>query len=162
MKSVEQECRDLLERIGVEGAQNFSAGELVELANVVAEVRSLREKLAEHHKANGQLVQQLRECRAGIEGGQLGQGSGNSAKPHSVSQIEAEHNRPSDLNPSDPSISVFTRKDVAGLRERAANSRDSYRHAQDNMSTRIMHDARRAYELFESLADRIERLLPPE
>jgi uncharacterized coiled-coil DUF342 family protein len=30
---------------------------------LIAEIRSLREKLAEHHKANGQLIQQLREIR---------------------------------------------------------------------------------------------------
>jgi hypothetical protein len=134
VKSVEQECRDLLERVGVEGAQNFSAGELVELAQLV-------------------LWRKRCECLAGIEGG--GQmGSGTSTKPHSE--------KPSDLNPSDTSTSVFTREDVAGLRERAANSRESYRHGQDIMSTRLMHDARRAYELFESIAGRIEALLPPE
>ena len=33
----EQKARDMLERIGVEGAQNFSSGDLVELANLIAE-----------------------------------------------------------------------------------------------------------------------------
>lgn len=33
--SAEQQARDMLERIGVEGAQNFSAGDLVELANLI-------------------------------------------------------------------------------------------------------------------------------
>ena len=40
MTTLEQSARDLLERMGVEGAQNFSAGELVELANLIAESRS--------------------------------------------------------------------------------------------------------------------------
>lgn len=34
--TAEQEARDLLERMGVPGAQEFSAGELVELANLIA------------------------------------------------------------------------------------------------------------------------------
>jgi len=34
--TTEQEARDLLERIGVPNAQEFSAGELVELANLIA------------------------------------------------------------------------------------------------------------------------------
>ncbi|MCK6433380.1 MAG: hypothetical protein HUU30_17630 [Burkholderiaceae bacterium] len=35
--TAEQQARDMLERMGVEGAQNFSAGDLVELANLIAE-----------------------------------------------------------------------------------------------------------------------------
>lgn len=35
--TAEQQARDMLERIGVEGAQSFSAGDLVELANLIAE-----------------------------------------------------------------------------------------------------------------------------
>lgn len=38
--TVEQQARDMLERIGVENAQNFSAGELVELANMIGEIRT--------------------------------------------------------------------------------------------------------------------------
>ena len=34
--SAEQKARDMLERMGVDGAQNFSAGELVELASLIA------------------------------------------------------------------------------------------------------------------------------
>lgn len=34
--TAEQKARDMLERIGVENAQSFSAGELVELANLIA------------------------------------------------------------------------------------------------------------------------------
>ena len=35
--TVEQQARDMLERIGVQNAQNFSAGELAELANLIYE-----------------------------------------------------------------------------------------------------------------------------
>jgi hypothetical protein len=41
--TAEQKARDLLERCGVEDAQEFSAGDLVELANLIAEVESLRQ-----------------------------------------------------------------------------------------------------------------------
>lgn len=34
--SAEQKARDMLERMGVENAQSFSSGELVELANLIA------------------------------------------------------------------------------------------------------------------------------
>lgn len=34
-RSAEQQARDLLARMEVDGAQNFSAGELVELANII-------------------------------------------------------------------------------------------------------------------------------
>lgn len=34
--TAEQQARDMLKRMGVDGAQNFSAGELVELANLIA------------------------------------------------------------------------------------------------------------------------------
>jgi hypothetical protein len=37
----EQEARNMLERMGVENAQTFTAGELVELANLIAENRQL-------------------------------------------------------------------------------------------------------------------------
>ncbi len=40
--TVEQQARDMLERIGVENAQNFSAGDLVELANLIHENKVLR------------------------------------------------------------------------------------------------------------------------
>ena len=36
MKSAEQRARDMLERMGVENAQGFPAGDLVELANLIA------------------------------------------------------------------------------------------------------------------------------
>jgi hypothetical protein len=38
-QSAEQRARDLLDRMGVPDAQNYSAGELVELANLIANQR---------------------------------------------------------------------------------------------------------------------------
>ena len=38
--TIEQQARDLLERMGVENAQSFTAGELVELANLISEKAS--------------------------------------------------------------------------------------------------------------------------
>ncbi len=43
MQNVEQDARDLLEQIGVEDAQSFSSGDLVELSNILAEVYRYRE-----------------------------------------------------------------------------------------------------------------------
>lgn len=40
-KSAEQQARDLLDEMEIEGAQNFSAGELVELANLIGERNQL-------------------------------------------------------------------------------------------------------------------------
>jgi hypothetical protein len=37
MTTLEQQARDLLERIGVEDAQSFTAGDLVELANIIGQ-----------------------------------------------------------------------------------------------------------------------------
>lgn len=34
--TAEQQARDMLERIGIEDAQSFSAGDLVELANLIS------------------------------------------------------------------------------------------------------------------------------
>lgn len=34
--SAEQQARDMLERMGIENAQSFTAGQLVELANLIA------------------------------------------------------------------------------------------------------------------------------
>jgi hypothetical protein len=45
--SVEQEARDILDRMGVPGAQQLSTGTVVELANLVAEARHLRAQVAE-------------------------------------------------------------------------------------------------------------------
>ena len=39
--SAEQQARDMLERIGVENAQSFTAGDLVELANLISESKRL-------------------------------------------------------------------------------------------------------------------------
>ena len=38
----EQKARDLLERMGIENAQSFSSGELVELANFIADCDRLK------------------------------------------------------------------------------------------------------------------------
>jgi hypothetical protein len=43
--TIEDDARDLLDRIGVEDAQRFTAGDLVELANIIADVRALRRAL---------------------------------------------------------------------------------------------------------------------
>lgn len=40
--SAEQQARDLLERYGVEDAQSWSAGDLVELANLIADANAYR------------------------------------------------------------------------------------------------------------------------
>jgi hypothetical protein len=40
--SAEQEARDMLERMGVEDAESFTAGDLVELANLLAAVGEIR------------------------------------------------------------------------------------------------------------------------
>jgi hypothetical protein len=42
MISAEQEARDMLERLDVEDAQSFTAGDVVELANLIAEASRLR------------------------------------------------------------------------------------------------------------------------
>lgn len=64
-KSIEQQARDLLERMGIEGAQSFSSGDLVELANLIDESntfrRSLRQALQADIDANEKLIQAKRE-----------------------------------------------------------------------------------------------------
>ncbi len=45
--SAEQKARDMLERMGVENAQDFSAGELVELANLIAQFEMMRSAIEE-------------------------------------------------------------------------------------------------------------------
>ena len=45
--TVEQRVRDMLERAGVEGAQSMSSGDLVELANLLAERDKLKRELDE-------------------------------------------------------------------------------------------------------------------
>jgi uncharacterized protein with PIN domain len=46
-KTAEQEARDLLERMNVDGAQSMSSGDLVELANLIATVRKRSPKTAD-------------------------------------------------------------------------------------------------------------------
>lgn len=45
-KSAEQEARDLLDRLGIEDAQSYSSGDLVELANLIADNARYRHQLA--------------------------------------------------------------------------------------------------------------------
>lgn len=45
-QSAEQQARDLLERCGVEDAQSFTAGDVVELANLIAKSEEYRRQLA--------------------------------------------------------------------------------------------------------------------
>lgn len=47
--TAEQKARDMLERMGVEDAQSFSAGDLVELANLIAERDALKASLQAMH-----------------------------------------------------------------------------------------------------------------
>lgn len=42
MQSIEQDARELLEKIGVEDAQSFSSGDLVVLTNLLSELYTLR------------------------------------------------------------------------------------------------------------------------
>ncbi len=44
MITAEQQARDMLDRLGVPDAQTYSSGDLVELANLIAEVDMLRRK----------------------------------------------------------------------------------------------------------------------
>lgn len=53
MATAEQEARDMLERIGVENAQEFSAGDLVELANLIAHADRLEAWKAEGERIFG-------------------------------------------------------------------------------------------------------------
>lgn len=48
--SAEQQARDLLDEMEVEGAQNYSSGELVELANLIAERNHLDREMTRLHK----------------------------------------------------------------------------------------------------------------
>lgn len=44
--SAEQQARDMLERCGVDDAQTFSSGDLVELANLIADANGNRRQIA--------------------------------------------------------------------------------------------------------------------
>ncbi len=48
--TAEQKARDMLERMGVEGAQSFSAGELVELASLIADHEHAKRRLRKAEK----------------------------------------------------------------------------------------------------------------
>ena len=43
----EQEARNILERMGIENAQSFTAGDVVEIANLIAEIENLKVTLRE-------------------------------------------------------------------------------------------------------------------
>ncbi len=51
--TAEQQARDLLERYGVEDAQSMTAGDLVELANLIADANAYRRVEDWHGKAKG-------------------------------------------------------------------------------------------------------------
>lgn len=51
-KSAEQQARDMLERMGVEDAQSFSSGDVVELANLIVENHKWRQGLRVTLKAD--------------------------------------------------------------------------------------------------------------
>jgi len=44
----EQQARDILERMGIEGAQNFSSGEIIEIANLLRKVETLEKGAARY------------------------------------------------------------------------------------------------------------------
>lgn len=46
-RTAEQEARDMLARMGIEDAQAFTAGEVVEIANLVTAARGLQKRLAQ-------------------------------------------------------------------------------------------------------------------
>lgn len=58
VKSAEQQARDLLEQCGVEDAQSFTAGDVVALANFIADAEDCRRKLAAIRECVG--------CREGL------------------------------------------------------------------------------------------------
>lgn len=49
--SAEQQAREMLQRMGIGNAEDFSSGDLVELANVIAERDRLREALVAEERA---------------------------------------------------------------------------------------------------------------
>lgn len=54
-KTLEQEARDLLEECGVEDAQQFTAGDLVSIANKLDEFYALQDRIAELEAREKQL-----------------------------------------------------------------------------------------------------------
>ncbi len=66
-QTAEQQARDLLERMGVAEAQQMSAGDLVELANLIAELDHLAEQLRalEQWKVEGEAIMQQLEKVSG-------------------------------------------------------------------------------------------------
>lgn len=66
-KSAEQQARDILERCGVEEAQSFTAGDVVELANLVAMAEAACEALKPIREARG--LRRTRLLRIQHDGG---------------------------------------------------------------------------------------------
>lgn len=58
--TVEQQARNLLERLDVPDAQTYSTGEVIELANLIAEVSRLRRALGEAEGREQAIREQLR------------------------------------------------------------------------------------------------------
>lgn len=51
----EQEARDILERMGIDGAQSFSSGDVGEIAQIIAEKQAAEQRIDELLSANGSL-----------------------------------------------------------------------------------------------------------
>lgn len=63
MKSAEQQIREMLGRAGVENPETYSAGDLVELANLIAEIAKQRVMRKQLEDWNKELVEALEEAR---------------------------------------------------------------------------------------------------
>lgn len=64
-ETAEQQARDLLERMGIEDAQSWTAGDLVELANLITEKNALRLALRSLMVGLDEKVRAIRETLEG-------------------------------------------------------------------------------------------------
>jgi hypothetical protein len=71
--SAEQQARDLLERMGVEDAQAFSAGDLGELANLIADRTDPRRSPTSETPGFDQIAARIVTLRADLEGEEMTQ-----------------------------------------------------------------------------------------
>ena len=62
MKSAEQQIREMLGRAGVENPETYSAGNLVELANLIAEIAKQRVMRKQLEDWNKELVEALEDA----------------------------------------------------------------------------------------------------
>lgn len=62
MKTPEQEARDIMERMGIENAQQFTAGDVVELANLIADHRRLQRAIHLIGKAVEDYAKRCESC----------------------------------------------------------------------------------------------------